>query len=63
MYFLLRYSEDNRKLKEEVQRLRSELDEAQQQVTIVGLNLEAKEAERLKFQNELTSLNQFVSCK
>uniref|UniRef100_A0A0K8SNW7 FYVE-type domain-containing protein n=1 Tax=Lygus hesperus TaxID=30085 RepID=A0A0K8SNW7_LYGHE len=53
--------EEHRKLQEEVQRLRSELDEARQQVTVTGLHLEAKETERLKSQDELASLQQFVN--
>uniref|UniRef100_A0A0K8SQD2 FYVE-type domain-containing protein n=1 Tax=Lygus hesperus TaxID=30085 RepID=A0A0K8SQD2_LYGHE len=57
----LQKEEEHRKLQEEVQRLRSELDEARQQVTVTGLHLEAKETERLKSQDELASLQQFVN--
>lgn len=49
------------KLQEEIKRLRLELDDARSQLTVTGLDLEANQAERIKSEDELTSLQQLVT--
>ncbi|CAB0001430.1 unnamed protein product [Nesidiocoris tenuis] len=53
--------EESQKLQSELKKLRAELDEARTQMTVSSLDLEAKETERLKSQDELASLQQFVN--
>ncbi|BES95234.1 Rabaptin-like protein [Nesidiocoris tenuis] len=57
----LQKEEESQKLQSELKKLRAELDEARTQMTVSSLDLEAKETERLKSQDELASLQQFVN--
>ncbi|XP_073985479.1 uncharacterized protein isoform X2 [Rhodnius prolixus] len=58
----LQKEEEHLKLQEEIKRLRLELDDARSQLTVTGLDLEANQAERIKSEDELTSLQQLVTA-